>query len=126
MSFVCGLKPTVYSATGFVFPWGSVILINVCPAAVLAEMIYAFSLRRLKSGSFAPQVTNDTLVFYMSAETLGSVVENLFADGISNDRKLAVIGQATTPQQKLALFDLKDFKEQQYISQTIAIIGRVV
>jgi uroporphyrin-III C-methyltransferase/precorrin-2 dehydrogenase/sirohydrochlorin ferrochelatase/uroporphyrin-III C-methyltransferase len=70
--------------------------------------------------------TTDTIVFYMSAETLGSVVKNLLLHGIANDRKLAVIGQATTPEQKISIYDLKDFEEQDYISPTIAIIGRVV
>ena len=70
--------------------------------------------------------TSDTLVFYMSAETLGSVVNNLLFHGISTDKKLAVIGQATTPEQKVKIFNLKDFKEQEYISPTIAIIGKVV
>jgi uroporphyrin-III C-methyltransferase len=45
--------------------------------------------------------TNDTLVFYMSAETLGSVAKNLIAHHISDDKKLAVIGQATTLNKKL-------------------------
>ena len=70
--------------------------------------------------------TSDTLVFYMSAETLGSVVYKLLLHGISTDKKLAVIGQATTPEQKVKIFNLKDFEEQEYISPTIAIIGKVV
>jgi uroporphyrin-III C-methyltransferase len=70
--------------------------------------------------------TNDTIVFYMSAETLGSVVKNLLQHGISGDKKLAVIGQATTPEQKISIYDLSEFEEQDYISPTIAIIGSVV
>ena len=70
--------------------------------------------------------TSDTIVFYMSAETLGSVVENLLRHGIADDKKLAVIGQATTPEQKVSVYDLKDFEKQDYISPTIAIIGSVV
>ena len=70
--------------------------------------------------------TNDTIVFYMSAETLGSVVKNLLVHGISNDKKLAVIGQATTPEQQIRIYNLRNFSEQDYISPTIAIIGRVV
>jgi uroporphyrin-III C-methyltransferase len=70
--------------------------------------------------------TNDTLVFYMSAETLGSVVSNLLLHGISSDKKLAVIGQATTPEQKVKIFQLNEFEEEEYISPTIAIIGKVV
>lgn len=74
--------------------------------------------------------TNDTLVFYMSAETLGSVVKNLLSFGISEDKQLAVIGQATTPEQKVVTCKLADYEatfgDEQYISPTIAIIGKVV
>jgi uroporphyrin-III C-methyltransferase/precorrin-2 dehydrogenase/sirohydrochlorin ferrochelatase/uroporphyrin-III C-methyltransferase len=74
--------------------------------------------------------TNDTLVFYMSAETLGSVVEKLLLHNISEDKKLAVIGQATTPQQRVITCGLRKYEEklagQEYISPTIAIIGKVV
>jgi uroporphyrin-III C-methyltransferase/precorrin-2 dehydrogenase/sirohydrochlorin ferrochelatase/uroporphyrin-III C-methyltransferase len=74
--------------------------------------------------------TNDTLVFYMSAETLGSVVEKLLLHNISEDKKLAVIGQATTPQQRVITCGLREYEEklagQEYISPTIAIIGKVV
>jgi uroporphyrin-III C-methyltransferase len=70
--------------------------------------------------------TSDTIVFYMSAETLGSVVKNLLLHGIADDKKLAVIGQATTPEQQVKIYNLKDYAEQDYISPTIAIIGRVV
>ena len=70
--------------------------------------------------------TNDTIVFYMSAETLGSVVKNLLLHGISEDKKLAVIEQATTPEQKISIFELNQFAEEDYISPTIAIIGKVV
>ena len=70
--------------------------------------------------------TSDTLVFYMSAETLGSVVKNLLFHGISSDKKLAVIGQASTPEQKVKIYGLHEFEEEEYISPTIAIIGKVV
>lgn len=70
--------------------------------------------------------TNDTLVFYMSGETLGSVVSNLVAHGISVDKKLAVIAQATTPQQSVVTYSLYEYTGNNYISPTIAIIGRVV
>jgi uroporphyrin-III C-methyltransferase len=74
--------------------------------------------------------TNDTLVFYMSAETLGSVVDHLLINNISADKKLAVIGQATTPEQHVAIYHLREYAKKQnnneYISPTIAIIGKVV
>lgn len=74
--------------------------------------------------------TNDTLVFYMSAETLGSVVEHLLENNIGEDKMLAVIGQATTPEQRVVTYSLRDYEKKQttksYISPTIAIIGKVV
>lgn len=73
--------------------------------------------------------TTDTLVFYMSAETLDSVVAHLLANNISCDKKLAVIGQATTPQQQVTVYPLQDYafkKSTGYISPTIAIVGKVV
>jgi uroporphyrin-III C-methyltransferase/precorrin-2 dehydrogenase/sirohydrochlorin ferrochelatase/uroporphyrin-III C-methyltransferase len=70
--------------------------------------------------------TDDTLVFYMSAETLGDVVDHLISNNIADDKLLAVIGQATTPEQKVVTCRLKDFKPSSYISPTIAIIGKVV
>ena len=73
--------------------------------------------------------SNDTLVFYMSAETLGSVVQHLLDNNITADKKLAVIGQATTPQQHVAIYSLDEYAKnpmEEYISPTIAIIGKVV
>jgi len=70
--------------------------------------------------------TSDTLVFYMSAETLANVVEKLLTYGISPDKKLAVIGQATTTEQNVYTCSLSDYREGKYISPTIAIIGKVV
>lgn len=74
--------------------------------------------------------TNDTLVFYMSAETLESVVNNLLANGIAGDKKLAVVAQATTSQQHTVCCRLEEygkyFKGKEYVSPTIAIIGKVV
>jgi uroporphyrin-III C-methyltransferase len=74
--------------------------------------------------------TSDTLVFYMSAETLGSVVNNLRVNNISEDKKLAVIGQATTSQQQVICCGLNEYEQRfegkEYISPTIAIIGKVV
>ncbi len=70
--------------------------------------------------------TDDTLVFYMSAETLALAVNNLLKNNISPDKKLAVIAQATTSEQNVAIYDLKNYADAGYISPTIAIIGRVV
>lgn len=73
--------------------------------------------------------TNDTLVFYMSAETIHGVVEHLLRHEIKNDRRIAVIGQATTPEQHVFTGTLEDFSQSGptgYISPTIVIIGKVV
>ena len=74
--------------------------------------------------------TNDTLVFYMSSETLPKIVEKLTANNIHEDKLLAIIEQATTPFQKVHITNLydfeKEFKGASFISPSLIIIGRVV
>lgn len=74
--------------------------------------------------------TEDTLVFYMSSETLSSVVEKLTAHQIDENKLLAVIEQATTPFQNVRIHNLYDFKRNfsatNFVSPTLIIIGRVV
>ncbi len=74
--------------------------------------------------------TDDTLVFYMSAATLDTVVDHLLAHGVGDDKMLAVISQATTPQQQVSTYRLREYKGEAdasgYISPTLAIIGKVV
>lgn len=74
--------------------------------------------------------TSDTLVFYMSAETLDQVVSRLLENGMDRETKIAVIGQATTSEQRIMVSPLKEFMsvygDHNYISPTIAIIGKVV
>lgn len=74
--------------------------------------------------------TDDTLVFYMSAETLGGVVSNLTAHGIDAAKKMAVIEQATTPLQQVHICNLYDYEEQlgdrKLASPSLVIIGKVV
>ena len=74
--------------------------------------------------------TSDTLVFYMSSETLGSVVENLIKNNITADKLLAVVEQATTPLQTVHVTSLYDYattlKGQTFISPSLVIIGKVV
>lgn len=74
--------------------------------------------------------TDDTLVFYMSAETVSTVVEKLTANNISRQKKLAVIEQATTPFQQVHLFDvyedLKKLQQLDFGSPSLVIIGAVV
>lgn len=74
--------------------------------------------------------TNDTLVFYMSSETLVKVVEKLTANNIDKDKLLAVIEQATTPFQKVHISNLYEYEKnlngQLFISPSLVIIGKVV
>jgi len=74
--------------------------------------------------------TDDTLVFYMSAETLGEVVSQLRSHQISAEKKLAIIEQATTPMQNVVISDIYDYDVDQsgrrFISPTLVIIGKVV
>jgi len=74
--------------------------------------------------------TDDTLVFYMSSETLDGVVENLLKHGITGDKLLAVIEQATTPMQQVHTTSLIGYenilKGKAFASPTLVMIGKVV
>lgn len=74
--------------------------------------------------------TEDTLVFYMSSETLSGVVQNLLLHNISPDKLLAVIEQATTPYQQVHIAALQDYQEKlggkHFASPSLVIIGKVV
>jgi uroporphyrin-III C-methyltransferase/precorrin-2 dehydrogenase/sirohydrochlorin ferrochelatase/uroporphyrin-III C-methyltransferase len=73
--------------------------------------------------------TDDTLVFYMSAERLDTLVEKLLDHGISSEKYLTVIEQATTPFQNVHLFNLWEYEKKmrglKFTSPTIVIVGRV-
>jgi uroporphyrin-III C-methyltransferase/precorrin-2 dehydrogenase/sirohydrochlorin ferrochelatase/uroporphyrin-III C-methyltransferase len=74
--------------------------------------------------------TDDTLVFYMSSETLPKIVQRLTANNIHEDKLLAIVEQATTPFQRVRITNLydfeKDFKDAAFISPSLIIIGHVV
>ena len=74
--------------------------------------------------------TNDTLVFYMSSETLDHVVNNLVKNNIDAGKLLAVIEQATTPLQNVHVTNIYKYEEQmrgrQFVSPSLVIIGKVV
>ncbi|NML19401.1 uroporphyrinogen-III C-methyltransferase [Pseudoflavitalea sp. G-6-1-2] len=74
--------------------------------------------------------TDDTLVFYMSSETLDGVVANLLKHGISDEKLLAVVEQATTPQQQVDVTNLysyaENWKGKTFLSPALVIIGKVV
>lgn len=74
--------------------------------------------------------TGDTLVFYMSSETIMEVVDKLTLNNIPEDRLLAVVEQATTPFQKVYTCSLYQFRElysqKKFLSPSLIIIGKVV
>jgi uroporphyrin-III C-methyltransferase/precorrin-2 dehydrogenase/sirohydrochlorin ferrochelatase/uroporphyrin-III C-methyltransferase len=74
--------------------------------------------------------TDDTLVFYMSSETLAGVVENLLKNNISPAKLLAVVEQATTPLQRVYTCSLYDYEKnlgsRNFLSPSLIIIGKVV
>lgn len=73
-------------------------------------------------------VTTDTLVFYMSAETVGGIVAKLIKYGVREDTFIAVIEQATTPLQQVHtanIYDFEKLKVQEFLSPSLVIVGRV-
>jgi uroporphyrin-III C-methyltransferase len=72
--------------------------------------------------------SNDTLVCYMSAETIGQLVGKLLEHGIDGEKQLAVIEQATTAYQKVYTAPLKEFvsRNDAFLSPSLIIIGKVV
>jgi uroporphyrin-III C-methyltransferase/precorrin-2 dehydrogenase/sirohydrochlorin ferrochelatase/uroporphyrin-III C-methyltransferase len=74
--------------------------------------------------------TNDTLVFYMSSETLDHVVDSLVQHKIGSDKLLAVIEQATTPLQNVHVANIYEYDKQlrgkTFVSPSLVIIGKVV
>jgi uroporphyrin-III C-methyltransferase len=73
--------------------------------------------------------TEDTLVFYMSGDTTGELVNQLLNHGIHPDKYIAVIEQATTPLQKVISSPIhefeRDFGKGNYHSPTLIIVGKV-
>lgn len=74
--------------------------------------------------------TDDTLVFYMSSETLDDLVEKLIENKISPNKLLAVAEQATTPMQQVYVSDIYQYqaimKGKNFLSPSLVIIGKVV
>jgi len=71
--------------------------------------------------------TTDTLVFYMSAETVDGIVDRLIKYGVREDTFIAVIEQATTPLQQVHTANIYDFQKQNgaFLSPSLVIVGRV-
>jgi uroporphyrin-III C-methyltransferase/precorrin-2 dehydrogenase/sirohydrochlorin ferrochelatase/uroporphyrin-III C-methyltransferase len=74
--------------------------------------------------------TSDTLVFYMSSNTIDHLVEKLRSFEISNDKKIAVVSQATTPLQMVFIGSFDNYenelKGKTFISPSLVIVGKVV
>lgn len=74
--------------------------------------------------------TEDTLVFYMSGQRLDVLTQQLLNQNISLNKGLAVIQQATTPNQKTSVFSFEDIQDKalpefEYVP-TLLFIGKVV
>jgi len=73
--------------------------------------------------------TEDTLVFYMSGETLPKIIQKLSANNVSNEKSLALIEQATTPNQRVRVFEFNkdiDPSSISFISPALLIVGKTV
>ncbi len=74
--------------------------------------------------------TNDTLVFYMSSGTLNDIVENLKKQGITSDKYIAVVEQATTRLQNVHISNIyrhrEEFGDKEFASPSLLIVGKVV
>ena len=74
--------------------------------------------------------TNDTLVFYMASKNVTHLSKLLLDYMDDKDTPLAVIEQATTPQQKVNITTIKncafDFQEKQFSSPSLVIVGNVI
>lgn len=74
--------------------------------------------------------TNDTLVFYMSVETLPLIISKLLNNNIDAGKKMAIVQQATTPNQRVDIIDLANYNTMagrlNLVSPSLVIIGKVV
>jgi uroporphyrin-III C-methyltransferase/precorrin-2 dehydrogenase/sirohydrochlorin ferrochelatase/uroporphyrin-III C-methyltransferase len=73
--------------------------------------------------------TDDTLVFYMSGETLPKIIQKLSANNVSSEKSLALIEQATTPNQRVRVFELNKYTDTSsisFISPALLIVGKTV
>ena len=73
--------------------------------------------------------TEDTLVFYMSGNTTDELAKQLMENGISPEKYIAVIEQATTPFQKVISAPIYSYQHtfgnSNYTSPTLIIVGKV-
>jgi uroporphyrin-III C-methyltransferase len=73
--------------------------------------------------------TDDTLVFYMSAEPIDQLITRLLDHDIPKDRWVTIIEQATTPKQKTSGWPIHEFPltaaGRSWQSPALIIIGKV-
>lgn len=74
--------------------------------------------------------TEDTLVFYMSGLKLGHLITQLSAHGVDPEKSIAVVQEATTPNQKTTILNFGQIDggplpEFEFVP-TIILVGRVV
>ena len=74
--------------------------------------------------------TEDTLVFYMSGLKLKNLTNQFLKNGIDTSKSIAIIQQATTPEQKTRVFSFEELKyktlpEFEHVP-TLIIVGKVV
>lgn len=74
--------------------------------------------------------TEDTLVFYMSGQKLSVLSNQLLNNGIDKTKSIAIIEQATTPDQKTTVLNFREIEknelpEFEYVP-TLIIVGDVV
>lgn len=74
--------------------------------------------------------TDDTLVFYMTGQIWNTIADHLTRNNIALDKKMAIIEQATTPYQKIYMYDLAEIKDhpltRSFVSPSLVVVGKVV
>jgi uroporphyrin-III C-methyltransferase len=74
-------------------------------------------------------LTSDTLVFYMSSIPVDDLVGRLLDSGIPNDRWITIIEQATTPNQQITNYPIRQYLAvaagRSWQSPSLVIIGKV-
>ena len=73
--------------------------------------------------------TEDTLVFYMSSDPADQLVSRLLENGIPEDRWITIIEQATTPNQQISNYPIREYLAatagRSWQSPSLIIIGKV-
>ena len=74
--------------------------------------------------------TDDTLVFYMSGLKLEELTNQFLKNGIDTSKSIAIIQQATTPEQQTTVFSFEELKYKTLPNfehvPTLIIVGKVV